>query len=38
MTTPHPDYDLDWIAKRARLIFDARNAYADRTDANVVRL
>lgn len=36
--TPHSSYDFGWIAKNARLIFDARNAYADCRLPNVVRL
>lgn len=38
LLTPHRAYDLGWIADHARLVFDARNAYAgDRRD-NLVRL
>ena len=36
--TPHRVYDWDWIAEQARLVFDGRNAYADRRPPNVVRL
>jgi len=38
LLTPHPDYDLDWIAERARVVLDARNAYGPDHRANVVRL
>jgi UDP-N-acetyl-D-glucosamine dehydrogenase len=38
LLTPHDDYDLDWIADLASLIFDARNAYGARSYSNVVRL
>ncbi|MGH2572295.1 MAG: nucleotide sugar dehydrogenase [Actinomycetota bacterium] len=36
--TPHPSYDLDWLADHADLIFDARNAYNGDRRPNVVRL
>jgi UDP-N-acetyl-D-glucosamine dehydrogenase len=35
---PHRDYDLDWIARHAWLIFDAHNAYGPDRRPNVVRL
>jgi UDP-N-acetyl-D-glucosamine dehydrogenase len=38
LLTPHDDYDLDWIAGLASLIFDARNAYGASPYPNVVRL
>jgi UDP-N-acetyl-D-glucosamine dehydrogenase len=38
LLTPHKSYDLDWIGCRARLIFDARNAYGQDRRTNVVRL
>lgn len=38
LLTPHPTYDLDAIARGARLIFDARNAYGDHHHSNVIRL
>ncbi|HKN96098.1 MAG TPA: nucleotide sugar dehydrogenase [Pseudonocardiaceae bacterium] len=38
LLTPHPTYDLDDIARGARLVFDARNAFGDHDYANVVRL
>ncbi|HXF56620.1 MAG TPA: nucleotide sugar dehydrogenase [Actinomycetota bacterium] len=38
LLTPHRAYDLDWIASRARLVFDARNAYGPDRRPNVVRL
>jgi UDP-N-acetyl-D-glucosamine dehydrogenase len=38
LLTPHADFDLDWVAERAALIFDARNAYGDGRRPNVVRL
>lgn len=36
--TPHRLYDLDWLAERAQLIFDARNAFGPDRRPNVVRL
>jgi UDP-N-acetyl-D-glucosamine dehydrogenase len=36
--TPHRAYDLDWIARHAMLVFDARNAYGPDRRPNVVRL
>ncbi len=36
--TPHPAYDLGWIADTARLVFDARNAFGQDRRANVERL
>jgi UDP-N-acetyl-D-glucosamine dehydrogenase len=36
--TPHRAFDLDWIAERAPLIFDARNAYGSAKRDNVVPL
>jgi UDP-N-acetyl-D-glucosamine dehydrogenase len=38
LLTPHRSYDLEWIAERARLVFDARNAYGQERRENVVRL
>jgi UDP-N-acetyl-D-glucosamine dehydrogenase len=38
LLTPHHAYDLEWIAERARLVFDARNAYGQERRENVVRL
>jgi UDP-N-acetyl-D-glucosamine dehydrogenase len=38
LLTPHRSYDLDWIAERAQLVFDARNAYGQEKRENVVRL
>jgi UDP-N-acetyl-D-glucosamine dehydrogenase len=35
---PHKDYDLDWIARHAWLVFDAHNAYGPDRRPNVVRL
>jgi UDP-N-acetyl-D-glucosamine dehydrogenase len=35
---PHRAYDLDWIARHARLIFDAQNAFGPDRRPNVVRL
>lgn len=35
---PHKAYDLDWIARHAWLVFDARNAYGPDRRPNVVRL
>jgi hypothetical protein len=36
--TPHGAYDLDWVAERAGLVFDARNAFGPDRRPNVVRL
>jgi UDP-N-acetyl-D-glucosamine dehydrogenase len=36
--TPHSGYDLDWLARTAVLIFDARNALGPSQPPNVVRL
>ncbi len=36
--TPHSAYDLDWVAEHAKLVFDARNAFAPNRRSNVVRL
>jgi UDP-N-acetyl-D-glucosamine dehydrogenase len=36
--TPHSSYDLDWVARSAKLIFDARNAFGPDRRPNVVRL
>jgi UDP-N-acetyl-D-glucosamine dehydrogenase len=38
MLTPHSVFDLDWLADRARLIFDATNAYGPVRRENVVTL
>ncbi|MGH2727430.1 MAG: UDP binding domain-containing protein, partial [Actinomycetota bacterium] len=38
LITPHRAYDLEWIASHAPLVFDARNAYGQKTPENVVRL
>ena len=38
LLTPHGAYDLEWVADRARLVFDARNAYGQARRPNVVRL
>jgi UDP-N-acetyl-D-glucosamine dehydrogenase len=38
LLTPHPTYDLEGIARAARLVFDARNAYGDHSYPNVIRL
>jgi UDP-N-acetyl-D-glucosamine dehydrogenase len=38
LLTPHDSYDLEWIAERARLVFDARNAFGQARRDNVVRL
>jgi UDP-N-acetyl-D-glucosamine dehydrogenase len=35
--TPHADYDMEWVADHARLVFDARNAVGGRR-RNVVKL
>ena len=36
--TPHSAYDLDWVAEHAKLVFDARNAFAPSRRPNVVTL
>lgn len=38
LITPHKVYDLDWIAKHAHLVFDARNAFGELKLSNVVTL
>jgi UDP-N-acetyl-D-glucosamine dehydrogenase len=38
LLTPHKSYDLDWIARDSKLVFDARNAYGEDPYPNVVRL
>ena len=38
LLTPHRAYDLEWIAKHATVVFDARNAYNGARHPNVVRL
>jgi UDP-N-acetyl-D-glucosamine dehydrogenase len=38
LLTAHRAYDLDWIARHAQLVFDARNAYGPDRRPNVVRL
>ena len=38
LLTPHRLFDLEWIAKHARLVFDGRNAYGPTKYPNVVRL
>jgi UDP-N-acetyl-D-glucosamine dehydrogenase len=38
LLTPHATYDLEWIAQKAKLVFDARNAYNGYRLQNVVRL
>ena len=38
MITPHQDYDLEWVAKNSRVIFDARNAFSELRPDNVVTL
>jgi UDP-N-acetyl-D-glucosamine dehydrogenase len=38
LLTPHRLFDLEWIAKHARLVFDGRNAYESVAHPNVVRL
>lgn len=36
--TPHRAYDLDWIARHGKVVFDAQNAYGPDHRPNVVRL
>lgn len=38
LITPHAAYDLESIAKRARAVFDTRNAYGPERRDNIIRL
>ncbi|HYY78860.1 MAG TPA: UDP-glucose/GDP-mannose dehydrogenase family protein, partial [Actinomycetes bacterium] len=38
LLTPHSHYDLDWLARTAALLFDARNAYGPGERPNLVKL
>jgi UDP-N-acetyl-D-glucosamine dehydrogenase len=38
LLTPHSEYDLDWLARTATLVFDARNAFGPQQRPNLVRL
>ena len=38
LLTPHSAYDLDWLARTATLVFDARNAFGPYDYPNVVSL
>jgi UDP-N-acetyl-D-glucosamine dehydrogenase len=38
LLTPHSSYDLDWLARTATLVFDARNAFGPGQWPNLVRL
>jgi UDP-N-acetyl-D-glucosamine dehydrogenase len=38
LLTPHSSYDLEWLARTAGLLFDARNAYGPGNPPNLVRL
>jgi UDP-N-acetyl-D-glucosamine dehydrogenase len=38
LLTPHSSYDLDWLARTAGLVFDARNAFSAGRHPTVVRL
>jgi UDP-N-acetyl-D-glucosamine dehydrogenase len=38
LLTPHSTYDLDWLARTAALVFDARNAFGPYDYPNVVSL
>lgn len=38
LLTPHASYDLEWVARHAGLVFDARNAYWPARPANVTSL
>jgi len=38
LLTPHSSYDLDWLARTAGLVFDARNAFSPGRHPRVVRL
>jgi UDP-N-acetyl-D-glucosamine dehydrogenase len=38
LLTPHSSYDLEWLAKTAKLVFDARSAFGPYDYPNVVSL
>jgi UDP-N-acetyl-D-glucosamine dehydrogenase len=38
LLTPHSTYDLEWLARTAKLVFDARNAFGPDACPNVVSL
>jgi UDP-N-acetyl-D-glucosamine dehydrogenase len=38
LLTPHSTYDLEWLARTAKLVFDARNAFGPHGYPNVVSL
>jgi UDP-N-acetyl-D-glucosamine dehydrogenase len=38
LLTPHASYDLEWIARHADVVFDARNAYGQHNYSNVIQL
>jgi UDP-N-acetyl-D-glucosamine dehydrogenase len=38
LLTPHGAYDLDWLARTATLLFDARDAFGGGNPPNVIRL
>jgi UDP-N-acetyl-D-glucosamine dehydrogenase len=38
LLTPHSTYDLEWLARTAKLVFDARNAFGPHGYPNVVPL
>jgi UDP-N-acetyl-D-glucosamine dehydrogenase len=38
LLTPHSAYDLDWLARTAALVFDARNAFGPYDYPNVISL
>jgi UDP-N-acetyl-D-glucosamine dehydrogenase len=38
LLTPHADYDLERIADRAQVVFDARNAFGSARRPNIVTL
>jgi UDP-N-acetyl-D-glucosamine dehydrogenase len=38
LLTPHSSYDLEWLARTAGLLFDARNAYGPGSAPNLIRL
>jgi UDP-N-acetyl-D-glucosamine dehydrogenase len=38
LLTPHSSYDLEWLARTAGLVFDARNAYGPGGAPNLIRL
>jgi UDP-N-acetyl-D-glucosamine dehydrogenase len=38
LLTPHSNYDLEWLARTAKIVFDARNAFDPYDYPNVIPL